>query len=398
VITSRVKGLQPNGDPASPHTGDEITMTGDIAVPHALRPFGDEDDPNLARTPFRPHSSQDPGRSDIPARLLAQQMAVRASGPWARILSAFPPRSRPMAARLLPVVATGMLCFLGGFLVARGTSTPPPPPEKAPGTEHAAGVVVPHADVPAVPVAAEAPSPTPAPPAMDCVASISSKPSAAFVTWGESRIGRTPLRAVQVPCGPATVVLKRGRFGMASVFVDARPETSVEIDERLKRPQSWLDVSSDPSGARLRLNQRWSGTTPNRVRVFQGDTLIVRLFKPGFAPFIQRVRVGRQETQDLAANLTPMKAKRPVPRPKAIASATVAATPKSAAPPATSKPPAAAAVPTSPATTAKTTAPPLPTAKTPTPAPATPMLPAPAVTAKTGATNPAGSPPRAPQK
>ena len=75
----------------------------------------------------------------------------------------------------------------------------PPPPQAAP-------------TAPASSATPGPPDGDPVPAPRNCVARVTTKPAGAAVFWGDTALGSSPIRNAPVPCGTATVTLRRAHF------------------------------------------------------------------------------------------------------------------------------------------------------------------------------------------
>jgi len=167
--------------------------------------------------------------------------AILDAGAFSQPVPLIPAPTRWTRAMTVVAVGAGGLGLLLGYLiwgrtprmaqaehVPAAAAAPAPSPRSAP-------------PPPAPPPAPESPSPVAAAaaakpaPASGCLATIESAPRGATVTWDGRSLGETPLSEVAVPCGRATVVLKRQHYKRVERAVDASPGASVRVSERLAR-------------------------------------------------------------------------------------------------------------------------------------------------------------------
>ena len=113
-----------------------------------------------------------------------------------------------------------------------------------------------------------APAAAPNPASGDCTARVVTEPKDAKVVWGDAVIGRSPIDAARVPCGPAKVTIERERWQVVTVDVDAQAGSTATVHERLRRPRGTLAISS-VAGRRadLRSNRVGAGAAQKEVDV-----------------------------------------------------------------------------------------------------------------------------------
>jgi hypothetical protein len=276
--------------------------------------FEAEADPDAER--------ETPGADDAKTpRALADPPAVKPdapvpAGPGAEeteavrlpALDASPLRQRLMHA------APYALCTVIGVLagaVLRGSPAPrapiaspaPPAPVASP-----ALVVRPPAPAP--------PSPSAAPPhASRCSISVATEPSEATVLWGSRALGQTPLARVEVPCGPATLVLRHERYRDVTREVKADPQRALVLSERLRRPNGTLSFASTPPRANIVVNGVALGPAPRKMSTWRFETVRVEATLPGYLPW-RRTFYFKDEAMKLEARLVSAK---PEARPKPVA-------------------------------------------------------------------------------
>jgi hypothetical protein len=232
-----------------------------------------------------------------------------------------------LKARLMQAAPYAFCTVLGVLVGAllRG-STPAPPPARpalaAAAPAEPAPAPAPPAVAPAPPaVAAPAPAPPPPAPAAaaeapeeeaapptagSCLVSVSSEPSEAEVLWGAKVLGQTPLKAVAVPCGAATITLRHERYRDARRAVTASSARPLVVSERLHRPNGRLWLSSSPPRAIFTVNQLEVGPAPRKVSEWRYETVHVEAKLPGYQPWARTIYL-KEEVTKLSAQLVPVK-------------------------------------------------------------------------------------------
>jgi hypothetical protein len=160
-----------------------------------------------------------------------------------------------------------------------------------------------------VPVAPKTELPLPATTAAEtasCVASITSRPKGAQVSWAGKSVGVTPLERVSVPCGTAVVVLRHPEFVRVEREVDAKPSALAIVAVHLVHPPGRLDLSSTPAGATFVVSGTTVGKAPTSADVTTFTQVEVSATLPGFKPWKQKVFVNERR-MSVRAQLEPLK-------------------------------------------------------------------------------------------
>ena len=126
-----------------------------------------------------------------------------------------------------------------------------------------------------------------------CRVSFSASPKRTAIYLGRKRIGYTPLEA-DVECKKNKYAFHRERYDSAYKTFDARKTTEVKV--RLRPSRYYVKVSSQPSGATVRVNGRRVGKTPTRARVRPGSKVSVKISKKGYRTWSGTVRAKKRTT------------------------------------------------------------------------------------------------------
>ena len=177
-------------------------------------------------------------------------------------------RARRIARRIAPYAACAAVMLslgiaLGGASKAHPVAVAavvPPPPQAAPTTAASSATPAP-------------PDGDPVPAPRNCVARVTTKPAGAAVFWGDTALGSSPIRNAPVPCGTATVTLRRAHFEEVTRTITADRERDTIVTERLRRPPAKLMVTSSPPRAFIRLtsaasDRRHARSTPRASSAF----------------------------------------------------------------------------------------------------------------------------------
>ena len=205
------------------------------------------------------------------------------------------PRSgtRPdRARRIIRTAAIYGSCVLGGLLLGNafrpGAKAPPvvaapvsvAPPEVAPPSTAAAP-----ADV------------VPAPAPRDCVARVTTKPAGATVSWGDIALGSSPIEQAAIPCGTATVTLRRDQYAEVTRTITTERGRSAVVAERLVRPPASIVVTSSPPHAVIRLNKRRVGSAPRTISALQFERVRIEASLPGYQSWRKTLYLKEAESQ-----------------------------------------------------------------------------------------------------
>jgi hypothetical protein len=75
----------------------------------------------------------------------------------------------------------------------------------------------------------------------DCVARVTTKPAGATVLWGDIALGSSPIERAAIPCGAASVTLKRDHYADVTRTITAERGQRAVVAEKLHRPVSKLN-------------------------------------------------------------------------------------------------------------------------------------------------------------
>jgi hypothetical protein len=183
------------------------------------------------------------------------------------------------------VCVLGTLGFAWWLWGRAPTTVPAPAPAEVAHTTAVPAVTAPE------PIAAPPPSVTPvAPNTSRCTATLRSEPRGAAVLWNGMTIGSTPLVNAAVPCGPALVLVERNQYISVEHTVKPQLGRPVFLFDRLKRPPVRLDVTSDPTNAKIVVSGRNAGRSPTSASVGGYDEIEVVATMSGYKPRIIRVQ------------------------------------------------------------------------------------------------------------
>jgi hypothetical protein len=161
------------------------------------------------------------------------------TGPGARA-EARQDRARRMARRLAPYAACAAAMLSLGIALGWASKAAPaaavpvvsPPPRPAPTAVASIAAPAP-------------PDEEPLPAARNCVARVTTKPAGAAVFWGDTALGSSPIRHAAVPCGTATVTLRRAHFAEVTRTITADRERATIVAECLHRDRRHARSKAD---------------------------------------------------------------------------------------------------------------------------------------------------------
>jgi hypothetical protein len=144
--------------------------------------------------------------------------------------------------------------------------------------------------------AAVAPKPAAGGAGDGCLVRVVSEPTEAQVLWGSKLIGVTPLEGARVPCGAASVTLRRERWQPVTRDVTATANETTVVSQKLHRPAATLIVGSSPPHAEITVNGLGQGFTPKRISVSRFESVSIQVALAGYAPWKKTVYVRQPET------------------------------------------------------------------------------------------------------
>jgi hypothetical protein len=190
--------------------------------------------------------------------------------------------ARRITRRAAPYAA----CLFGGLLIGAalrslGAPAVAPPPEAAP---PAAPVPVPVEEV-------QAPAPR------DCIARVTTRPKGATVLWADIELGASPLERVAIPCGSATVTLRREQYAEVTRTITSTRESPTVVVARLQRPPAKVVVTSSPPNAIIKVNKRRVGPAPSTIDARRFQRVRIEASLRGYRPWRKTLVLTDEESQ-----------------------------------------------------------------------------------------------------
>ena len=136
-----------------------------------------------------------------------------------------------------------------------------------------------------------------------CAAEVESDPSGSEIVVAGEVVGTTPGR-IELACGAHEVEVRRTRYQSALRRLRLRPGKLEKVDVRLERPDHKLRITTTPPGAAVTVNGRPAGLTPLVANVRGYQHIRVRIERPGFEAWAEKV-YAREPLTKLTVKLTP---------------------------------------------------------------------------------------------
>jgi hypothetical protein len=298
---------RPDAVPADSAVGDTsaVTVVSNEPPPSDARPPSDAEiteispsPPSESRAPAAPFILPANPLSELDASDLAsfvELTLLESSG--ARPMRPVLDRARRIGRRAAPFAALAIVGVLLGMALRPGSKAAPvavaprvaPPPAAAPPRAAA------RPPAPAPRSAAAAPEDEPVP--RDCVARVKTTPAGADVLWGDIALGSSPIGHAAVPCGTATVTLRRPHYADVTRTMAAHLGHPVIVAQRLQRPAATVVVTSSPPHALIKMNRRRVGPAPREISTRQYQRVRIEASLPGYRPWKQTVFLKEAEAQ-----------------------------------------------------------------------------------------------------
>jgi hypothetical protein len=258
--------------------------------------------------------------AEAPAPADAQPGTVHAL--FSALVQKLPPALRGKPLRYAPYVGIAVISIVVGYAMrgskpapapvlasARSAAHAPPAPVPSPPPTPAPEPKVREPEPETKPAEAQLEPPKPtapktiaraekaAPASADCTARVVTEPKDAKVVWGDTVLGRSPVDAARVPCGPAKVTIERERWQVVTVEADAQAGTTATVHQRLFRPRATLAVTSSPPGAQISINRVAAGAAPKQIDVQRYEQLQIKATLKGYQPWTKRVYLKDTESK-----------------------------------------------------------------------------------------------------
>lgn len=125
---------------------------------------------------------------------------------------------------------------------------------------------------------------------------VHSEPAGATVFLDGRNVGITPVSIDRVPQGERDVTVQLQGFASYRTSLLVTPDDTVRLDATLTSMPGSLEVVSNPSGARVFLNDQPRGETPLQLNDLDPGSYIMRVSLRGHADVTRTLRIGRGET------------------------------------------------------------------------------------------------------
>ena len=282
-----------------------MTVVSDQPPPSEARPSSEEEITAIspspqpdARAPAAPFILPANPLSELDASELAsfvELTLLESSG--ACPMRPFLERARRIGRRAAPSAVLAIVGVLLGMALKPGPKAAPRAvaPRVAPPPVAAAPPAAARPPAPAPQSAAAAPDGEPVP--RDCVARVKTTPAGADVMWGDIALGSSPIGHAAVPCGTATVTLRRPHYAEVTRTMAAHLGRPVIVAQRLQRPPATVVVTSSPPHALIKMNKHRVGPAPREISTRQYQRVRIEASLPGYRPWKQTVYLKEAEAQ-----------------------------------------------------------------------------------------------------
>ena len=120
---------------------------------------------------------------------------------------------------------------------------------------------------------------------------VSSTPKGAAVTLDGKDKGKTPLTLEKVSYGEHEIALRMGGYDRVLETVKVEGDKPIEVNAKLVELPGAVVVNSDPSGAKLKLNGKPKGETPQTLTGLKSGDYTITLSKDGYQVLEKKVTV-----------------------------------------------------------------------------------------------------------
>jgi formylglycine-generating enzyme required for sulfatase activity len=134
---------------------------------------------------------------------------------------------------------------------------------------------------------------------------LSSSPPGAAVSIDGEPVGNTPLHT-EILQGVRSIGLALERYKPAVLRLEVAAGAVLVPDTVVMQPADGrLVLASQPAGATISIDAKFRGTTPATLALSSGTEHQLRLSKPGYQTYSQRILLEPEETRELAPGLAP---------------------------------------------------------------------------------------------
>ena len=142
--------------------------------------------------------------------------------------------------------------------------------------------------------------------------SVSSTPSGASIYLDDTYKGTTPETIFDVPVGSHSILLtKSGYYDKTATIIVVLNQVAY-VSKSLEAKTGEIDISSDPSGAMVYLDDSYKGITPITISDVPKGYHTVKLTKPGYWDYCETLYVSARSKEFVSGHLSLI----PTPTPK----------------------------------------------------------------------------------
>ena len=144
--------------------------------------------------------------------------------------------------------------------------------------------------------------------------SVSSTPSEASIYLDGTYKGTTPKTIFDVPVGDHSILLTKSGYYDKTATIFVVLNQVAYLSESLDAKTGEIDISSDPSGAKVYLDDSYKGITPIMIFDVPEGYHTVKLTKPGYWDYCETLYVSARSKEFVSGHLSLMPTPTPKPR------------------------------------------------------------------------------------
>ena len=134
---------------------------------------------------------------------------------------------------------------------------------------------------------------------------VRSEPQGADVSRDGVALGKTPLLATTLPLGTHRLTLAMPGYQNKEINVNLADRTPVKLEVELLADSGIINVSSEPSGAKVLINGINRGVTPCKIDRIPGGSVKLEIREDGYLPHLRDISLAAGEEQSVNITLSP---------------------------------------------------------------------------------------------